>query len=191
MPIHQSTVSKGVVEICDAIKAKLGPQLLYLPKTEEEIKKKVTYMEIKFGVPQALGTIDGTHVPIIRPTECPQDFFDYKHFVSLSVQAVCDYKWISIDDDDQWPGSLHDAKIYANSKVCKNKSSSKIAITYHTLLPGRYKIPNHLIGGPACPLTPYCLKEYSTCRTNDQVIFNNMLRADRNQIDVFHNHETK
>ena len=78
--IHQSTVSMVVVEICDAIKRILGQQLLYMPKTEEDIKKKVTCMELKFGMPQALGPIDGTHIPNIRPPESSQDYFNYKHF---------------------------------------------------------------------------------------------------------------
>ena len=181
--IHQTTVSKIVFDICDAITRKLGPRFLYMPRTEDEVKQKATCMEMKFGMPQALGSIDGTHIPIIRPSQASQDFFNYKHFFSLSVQAVCDFRGIFMDVDCRRPGSLHDAKTFANSKVRKNMSSNKIPITYHTLLPGRSKVPNYLIGDPAYPLTPYCMKEYTSCNTNAQVIFNNMLRSARNQVE--------
>ena len=133
--IHQTTVSQTVFDICDAITRKLGPHFLYMPRTEDEVKQKATCMEMKFGMPQALGSIDGTHIPIIRPSQASQDFFNYKHFFSLSVQAVCDYRDIFMDVDCRWPGSLHDTKIFANSKVCKNMSSTKsLLLIIHSFL---------------------------------------------------------
>ncbi len=59
--IHQCTVTKTIVEVCTAISRKLGPEYLHLPKTKEEMQKKVSEMELKFGMVQAFGCIDGMH----------------------------------------------------------------------------------------------------------------------------------
>ena len=45
------------------------------------------------------------------------------------------------------------------------------------------KIPNYLLADPAYPPTPFCMKEYEHCSTNDEVIFNQMLRSARNPIE--------
>ena len=58
-----------------------------------------------------------------------------------------------------------------------------LPITYSTLLPGQDPIPNYLIGYPAYPLTPYSMKEYQSCSRNSEVIFNNLLRSARNQVE--------
>ena len=180
--IHQSTASKVILEVCKAITTNLGPALLYMLKTEEEMKQKVSQFEVKFGMPQAFDAIDGNHIPIQRPSENSQDHFNYKKFFSISVQAVCDYRGIFMDIDCSWPGLLHDSKMFANSKINESLAAN-ISITYQTLLQGFAKVPNYLVGDPAYPLTPYLMKEYTNCINNEQVVFNNALRPSRNQIE--------
>ena len=55
--------------------------------------------------------------------------------------------------------------------------------TFQTVIPGFEKVPNYLIGDPAYPLTPFCMKEFDNCNSDEEVIFNNMLRSARNQIE--------
>ena len=93
--ILQSTTSKVIMEVCEAIVTHLVPKYITLPKTREEITSKVSQFELNFGMLQAHGCIDGTHIPIKTPNKNSQDYFNYKQFFSLNVQAVCDTKDIS------------------------------------------------------------------------------------------------
>ena len=143
-----------------------------------------TYSWSKFGMTQAFGCIDGTHIPIQCPIENSQDFFSYKQFYSINVQAVCEYKGYFMDVECMWPGSVHDAKVFANSAISHKLRGGILSSTFQYPLEGGVKIPNYLIGDPAYPLLQYCMKEYESCANNEQVIFNNMLRSARNPMEI-------
>lgn len=179
--IHQCTVSKIVIEVCTAITDHLN--YIKLPTTVNEMQEKVAQYELKYCMTQAFGCIDGTHIPIRAPLKDSSDYFNYKQFFSLNVQAVCDYKGLFMDVECRWPGSAHDAKVYANSKVSHKLRSGDLPKTFNTLVPNFRKVPNYLIGDPAYPLTPTCIKEFYSCKNNAEVVFNSMLRAARNPIE--------
>lgn len=181
--IHQCTASMHIHSVCEAINTKLGPKYLHLPRDKEEMLRKVSEFEIKFGMTQAFGCIDGTHIPLKRPHKNSQDYFCYKQFFSLNIQAICDSKGYFMDVECKWPGSVHDAKMFANSSINQQMKTGQLPKTFITLLPGFEAIPNYLIADPAYPLTPFSMKEYQSCATNEEVIFNNMLRSARNQIE--------
>ena len=88
-----------------------------------------------------------------------------------------------IDCEVKWPGSVHDGRVFANSKINKLLQQEKMPMMYKEVLPGHDKIPVTLLGDPAYPLLPYCMKEYPNPRTNEEIIFKNMLRSARNPIE--------
>ena len=98
--IATNTASAVINEVCNAIIVLyVEPKYLHLLKTNHEIKEKSSEFETKFGMTQAFGCIDGTHIPIACPSEHSHNYFCYKQFHSLNIQAVCDYKGAFMDVD--------------------------------------------------------------------------------------------
>ena len=178
-----NTVSGVILEVCKAICKVLGPSCIFMPRNKDEMRHKVAEFESKFGMPQAFGCIDGTHIPLKRPGENSQEFYNYKGFFSLNMQAVCDYRGLFMDINCRWPGSVHDAKVFSNSRVNHDLKKGTIPGFCQSFIPGSVEVPNYLIGDPAYPLVPFCMKEYESCNTNEQVVFNNLLRSARNPIE--------
>ena len=102
---------------------------------------------------------------------------------TLNVQGICDYRGSFIDADCRWPGSVHDAKVFSNSHMNSLFGEGKLPLLYKSLLPGYDKVHVLLLGDPAYKLLPHCMKEFPTCTTNGQVMFNNLLRSARNPIE--------
>ena len=76
----QCSASKIIILVSDAIKRHLGPAHLHLPQDKDEMIPKVSEFELKFGMIQAFGCIDGTQIPLKTP--------NYKQLYLINVQAV-------------------------------------------------------------------------------------------------------
>ena len=72
--IATSTVSAVINKVCNAVVLYAGPEYLHLPKTNKEMKDKISEFETKFGMIQTFGYIDGTHTPIACPSEHSHDY---------------------------------------------------------------------------------------------------------------------
>ncbi|XP_065651247.1 putative nuclease HARBI1 [Hydra vulgaris] len=164
--VSKATLSVSLRLVCCAINLELGPKLIKFPNTNEEINFMTYKFESKFGIPLVLGCFDGTHIPIQQPQDNCHDYFCYKMKYSLNCQAVGDEKGRFTDVEIRWPGSVHDARIYANK-----------------LVPGYSPVLPFLLEDPAYPLLPNLLKEYPHSESDKHALFNNMLRSARNQIE--------
>jgi hypothetical protein len=71
-----------------------------------------------------------------------------------------------MDVECMWPGSVHDAKVFANSSINCKLRRNILPSTFQCPVEGGEKIKNYLIGDPAYPLVPFCIKEYDTCSNN-------------------------
>ena len=182
--VERSTrVRKDTIDLSKRVAITLYYLKDQFPVTKEEVLEGTTNFHKAFGFPQVIGCIDGTHIPIKQPSENAHDFYSYKLCYSINCQAVCDFSGKFINVEVRWPGSVHDARVFANCDIQKGFANGKLKMFYKELLPGEECVPQILIGDPAYPLLPYVMKEFDHCKSNEEVIFNQLLRGARNQIE--------
>ena len=110
--ISWASTSIIIRRVTQAISMHMGPKYITLPKTEEDANDKITNFFSAQGVPQCLGTIDGTHIEIKEPSLNLTDYKNSKKWASLNVQARCDYQYCFMDVVVKWPGCVHHAHIF-------------------------------------------------------------------------------
>ncbi|KAG0420554.1 hypothetical protein HPB47_003431 [Ixodes persulcatus] len=73
---------------------------------------------------KTIGTIDGCHAEILRPTESRNSFYNRRKFQSIFLQEFCDDQNRFIDVYIRFPGSVHDARILKESPVFEKRKPS-------------------------------------------------------------------
>ena len=127
----------------------------------------------KWGVPQCVGAIDGCHIPISSPAMNRTDYYNRKGWYSMILQGVVDHSYCFMDINVGWPGSVHDARVFAQSALYQN-------ITENHLLPdkpmsvGGVRIPLYMICDSAYPLKSWLMKPfaYGSSLTTEQNTYN-------------------
>ena len=90
----------------------LGDTYIKHPATEQEVQTSVVDFVARTGFPQCIGVVDGTDIPLQKPTDNPSTFINRKGYYSLNVQACVDYRYCFFDVVIKWPGSVHDARVF-------------------------------------------------------------------------------
>ena len=181
--ISVASVCLIVRNVCKAIVQVLMPKYIRLPKTENELSDVVAGFNDMWGFPNCCGAIDGSHIPISAPCQLRTDYYNRKGWYSVVLQSLVDDKYRFMDMYVGWPGSVHDARVFANSDL------------YHlgrtgTLFPKRtleldgVDVPVVILGDSAYPLMSWLLKPFAFGTTSmEQQSFNYRLSRARMVIE--------
>ena len=61
----------------------------------------------QWGFPQCFGAVDGSHIPIITPENCANDYHNRKKFSSIVLQAMVDNEYHFMNVYARCRGSVH------------------------------------------------------------------------------------
>ncbi|KAK7261018.1 hypothetical protein RIF29_27321 [Crotalaria pallida] len=149
-----STCHKLVLEVCTAIKTVLMPKYLQWPD-EVNLRKIKGEFESISGIPNVVGSMYTSHVPIIAPKISVAAYFNKRHTernqktsYSITVQGVVDPRGVFTDVCIGWPGSMPDDQVLEKSAINQRANGG--------LLNGVW-----IVGGSSFPLMDWVLVPYT------------------------------
>ncbi|XP_072023396.1 uncharacterized protein [Amphiura filiformis] len=181
--VARSTACVIFQETCEAIVSTLMRTYIRMPEGRT-LEKTMRGFRRKTGFPMCGGAIDGSHIPIIGPNENHTDFLNRKNHHSVILQAVCDDKYRFIDINVGWPGRVHDARVFSNSRIRRVGDSGRLFPNIAENLYG-VEIPPMIIGDPAYPLLSWLMKGFrdNGNLTAEKKMFNHILSKTRMVIE--------
>uniref|UniRef100_A0A1X7U837 Uncharacterized protein n=1 Tax=Amphimedon queenslandica TaxID=400682 RepID=A0A1X7U837_AMPQE len=171
--VARGTACVIVNDVCKAIVKNLFSKYIRLPKGER-LSDIVKNFEKKWGYPQCFGAIDGTHLPIIAPSECAKNYYNRKGFHSILMQGLVDCNYCFTDIYIGWPGSVHDARVFSHSKLFTLGQTGQLVLKNQSRVIHNVVVPLHIVADPAYPLLTWVMKPFSDNGklSADQINFN-------------------
>lgn len=149
-----STCHKLVLEVCSAIRNVLMPKYLRWPD-EEALMKVRQEFELISGIPNVVGSMYTTHIPIIAPKISVAAYFNRRHTernqktsYSITVQGVVDHRGVFSDVCIGYPGSMADDQVLEKSTLFQRANAGFYNGTW-------------IVGGAGYPLTDWVLVPYT------------------------------
>ena len=177
--VSKSTVCVVTKEVCASIVSTLLSEYVKFP-TGSSLTDIVDGFYSQHGFPQCVGAVDGPHIPIISPHECPSDYYNRKGFHSVILQGTVDHRGLFTDVYVGWPGRVHDARVFANSSLYRRGQQNNLLPNRSVVLGGS-NVSLVLLGDPAYPLLPWLMKAFvnNGRLTSQQKLYNYRLSKAR------------
>ena len=170
--VSRSSVCTIVREVCQAIVDILLPKYIQVPRGTL-LEAIIDGFESKWGYPQCVGAIDGSHIPIVAPKEFPADYHNRKGWHSIVLQAVVDHECRFWNVNVGWPGQVHDARVLSNSDLFHQAEMGTLLRNRPRVING-VNVPLIILGDHAYPLLPWLMKPFvhHGSITNEQRVYN-------------------
>ncbi|CAH1993542.1 unnamed protein product [Acanthoscelides obtectus] len=114
--VSQATVSRTVDRVVNSIVTQLNEWIKF-PTTNHELMETKRIWQNMYKFLTAIGVVDGTHIGILKPNRHGDEYINRKGKPNLNVQATCDDREMFTGVDVSWSQSVHDSRIWRNSKT--------------------------------------------------------------------------
>lgn len=162
--VDRSTVCKNINYVMGCILEKVD-NWIHFPSTVQEINNAKVMWQTHFSLPTVLGALDCTHIEINKPSMFGDEYINRKGYASINVQATCDAGERFTSISAEWPGSVHDSRIWRRSDV-RNIIS-------------RYDGSACLLGDSGYGLAPWLITPFKTPQQDIQRRFNHIHAKER------------
>ncbi|CAM1311709.1 Uncharacterised protein at_DN1314 [Pycnogonum litorale] len=166
--LGRNTICSIIKETTEAIWKTLQPEYLTCP--DESGWQQIAHgFQERWNFPNCIGAIDGKHVTIQAPPNSGSHYFDYKHFFSMVLLAICDSRYCFTVVDIGSYGRGSDGSIYSTSRMATE--DLKVPPACH--VSGIGDMPHVIVGDAAFPLQRNLMRPYPGNELNhEQRIFN-------------------
>lgn len=170
--VSMSTVCRCVQDFCAAAEVLLVPDQVRFPDSDRFMDMSV-FIEDKWGLPQCVGAIGGSHIPIITPPDFHNDYCNRSGWPSVVLQAVVDGQGQFWHVFAGMPGCMEDADVLRRSMLWELASRGSL-FPPHTRDINGLQTGYYLLGDSAYPLQKWLLRPFShSDLTAEQQLYNN------------------
>lgn len=145
----KSSLSHSFIRVIKAL-VKIAPQIIKWPEQNELVDIKRKFASIA-DLPNVIGAIDGTYIPIKAPKENSEVYITRKCNYAMTLQSICDPSLKFRDSFIAFPGSVSDVRIFRKSHFYEDVLNNK-----------RHFFPQDefIIGDKAYPILEWCIPPY-------------------------------
>ncbi|XP_072357268.1 LOW QUALITY PROTEIN: putative nuclease HARBI1 [Scyliorhinus torazame] len=168
--ISQASVHRCIWAVTDSLCA-VAARYINFPEDHAHQAARASQFASVAGIPMVQGVVDGVHVNLRAPTRDRDIFLNRKGTYSMNVQVVCDQGMRIMHVSAQYPGSVHDAFILA-------QSYTPAIFKGH---PPRMR--GWLLGDRGYPLRPWLMTPIRRPQTNTESRYNEAHDATRGVVE--------
>ena len=183
--VSKSAICRFVPEVCQAIIDVYKDEVMKCPRSPEEWKKVAEDFSKRWQYHNCCGALDGTHIPIQKPSHGGSLYYNYKKFHSIVLMAVADanYKFIYVDVGAE--GSAGDGGTWYRTTLHEAIEDHRAGFPDASPLPNATTpIPFHLVGDDAFAMKTWLMKPYSHhSQVPQERIFNYRLSRARRVVE--------
>nr|XP_051230392.1 protein ALP1-like [Lolium perenne] len=111
-----STVSKKFHHVLDCVDRMAGDYITPNDPTFTQVHDKLKQPRFWPHFKDAIGAIDGTHIPVQVAEKDKIKYTNRKGFTSQNVLAICDFDMRFTFAVPGWPGSVHDTRVWTDAR---------------------------------------------------------------------------
>ncbi len=172
--IAHNTISGIVPEVCEAIIAEYGPEVMPELTTADDWQDIADGFNTLWNFPNCIGAIDGKHVPIVCPKRGGSHYYNYKQFHSIVLLAIVDAHYVFRSVSVGSNGACSDMQIFSETAMKQKIDNDDFEWPPPACLPNDDNpLPHYFIGDDAFALEQWLMKPYSQCNlSKEEKIFN-------------------